>query len=138
MIVLDTNVVSEPLRPAPDQRVIRWLDGQPVESLYLTVTSLTELKLGIAMLPAGKRRNHLENGLSDLLISLFGPRLLDVPREAASLHAELAAHAARKGVAISFADAQIAAIAKQHAFAVATRDVIPFEAAGVAVIDPWV
>jgi hypothetical protein len=72
-----------------------------------------------------------------MLESLFGPRLLDATREAAGFHAQVVARAARRGIAISFADAQIAAIAKQHGFAVATRDVIPFEAAGIDVIDPW-
>jgi predicted nucleic acid-binding protein len=137
VIVLDTNVVSEPLRSAPHPAVVKWLDAQMAETLYLTVTSLAELKVGVALLPQGRRRRHLETGLSNILESLFGPRLLDANREAAGLHAELVARAVRQGIAISFADAQIAAIAKQHGFAVATRDVIPFEAAGIEVIDPW-
>lgn len=137
MIVLDTNVVSEPLRLAPDAAVVRWLDNQNAETLYLTVTSLAELNVGIALLPRGKRRRHLETGLSRLLTSLFGPRLLDAECAAAGLHAEIVASVARHGIRISFADAQIAAMAKHHGFAVATRDVTPFKAAGIDVIDPW-
>lgn len=137
MIVLDTNVVSEPLRLAPNPAVVKWLDDQPAETLYLSVTSLAELKVGIAMLAPGKRRRHLESGLANLLKSLFGPRFLDATSETASFHADVVARAARQGVAISLADAQIAAIAKQHGFAVASRDVIPFKAAGLQVIDPW-
>jgi hypothetical protein len=137
VIVLDTNVVSEPLRAAPHPAVVKWLDEQIAETLYLTVTSLTELKVGVAMLPPGRRRRHLEAGLSNMLMTLFGPRLLDATADVAGLHAELAARAARAGVSMSFADAQIAAIAKQHGFAVASRDVVPFEAAGIDVIDPW-
>ena len=137
MIVLDTNVISEPLRPQPELAVVAWLDRQARETLYLTVTSLAELETGLALLPPGRRRSALERGLSSLIAGYFGPRILAVTADVAPVHAAIAAAAQRRGAAISFADAQIAAIAKVHGFAVATRDTAPFLAAGLDVIDPW-
>jgi toxin FitB len=137
VIVLDTNVISEPLRPEPDFAVVAWLDRQARETLYLTVTSLAELETGVALLPPGKRRSGLENGLSALIAQFFGPRILAVTAEAAHVHAAIAAAAQRRGAALSFADAQIAAVAKVNGFAVATRDMAPFLAAGLVVINPW-
>jgi toxin FitB len=137
VIVLDTNVISEPLKPEPDSTVVAWLDRQVRETLYLTVTSLAEIETGLALLPPGKRRSGLERGLSAQIAQFFGPRILAVTTEAAQVHAAIAAAAHRRGAALSFADAQIAAVAKLHGFAVATRDTAPFLAAGLDVINPW-
>jgi hypothetical protein len=138
MIVLDTNVISEPLKPRADPRVIRWLDGQEPETLYLTATTLSEILIGIALLPAGKRKRGMELAMQTLLTKLFAGRFLSFDREAAIAFALLGSHAAAKGYSISVADCQIAAIAAVHGFTVATRDTAPFVAAGVAVINPWV
>jgi predicted nucleic acid-binding protein len=137
VIVLDTNVISEPLRMQPDPGLARWLDSQSRESLFLTVTSLTELKVGIATLPVGKRREQLERATEMAVAQYFGQRILTVTKEVAEQHALIVAQARAQGVVIAFADAQIAAIAAVHGFSVATRDVIPFKAAGVEVINPW-
>lgn len=137
MIILDTNVISEPMRAAGDPAVRAWLDAQVAETLYLTAVSLAELLSGIAALPAGRRRDGLDERLAHLLQTLFGPRILPFDTGAARAFAGLQARARAKGGAIGFADGQIAAIARTHGFAVATRDTAPFLAAGVPVIDPW-
>ncbi len=137
MILLDTNVVSEPMRSHPDPAVVSWLDAQAAENLYLSTISLAELLLGVENLPAGKRRKALAAALDSQLIALFGDRILPFDAHAAKLFPKLVMRARRRGHAISAADAQIAAIAALHRLIVATRDVSPFEAAGVPTFDPW-
>lgn len=137
MIILDTNVVSEPMRPAGDAAVRAWLDRQVAETLYLTATSLSELLLSMEVLQNGKRKDRLGAVLAELLTNLFGPRILPFDRQAAVAYAPLVGRARAGGRTISVADGQIAAIATVHGFAVATRDTAPFEAAGIPIIDPW-
>lgn len=138
MIVLDTNVVSEPMKRGGGSTVVlQWLDRQVADTLYLTTTSLSELLVGIATLPRGKRKAGLDAALGDLMATLFGPRILSFDQRAALAYAPLVARARKAGRAISVADGQIAAIAAAQGFTVATRDTAPFLAAGVPVIDPW-
>jgi hypothetical protein len=137
MIVLDTNVISEPLKPRADPAVIRWLDSQAPETLYLTANALSEVLIGIALLPAGKRKRGMELAMQSLLAKLFAGRFLSFDREAAIAFALLGSRAAAKGYSISVADCQIAAIAAVHGFAVAARDTAPFLAAGVPDVNPW-
>jgi toxin FitB len=137
MIILDTNVVSEPMKADADAAVRTWLDEQALETLYLTATSLSELLLGIEILPASKRKKGLAAALSELLANLFGSRILPFDRQAAIAYAPLVGRARSGGRQISVADAQIAAIASVHGFRVATRDTAPFAAAGVLIINPW-
>jgi predicted nucleic acid-binding protein len=81
MILLDTNVISEPLRPTPEPRVIGWIDAQPMETLYLTAITVAELRAGMALLPAGKRRSGLHESLEKRVLPLFAGRVLpfDLP-----------------------------------------------------------
>jgi predicted nucleic acid-binding protein len=137
MILLDTNVISEPMRANGNPAVRAWLDRQVAETLYLTATSLSELLVGIEILPEGKRKEGLAAALSGLLDVLFGSRILPFDRTAAITYAPLFSRARASGRPISVADGQIAAIAAVHGFAVATRDTAPFIAAGVPVINPW-
>jgi predicted nucleic acid-binding protein len=137
MIVLDTNVVSEPLKSNGNPAVEAWLDAQAADTLYLTATSLAELLVGVELLPRGKRKSGLDAALTELLGRLFGPRILPFDRAAAGMYATLTGRARTAGRAISVADGQIAAIAAVRGFAVATRDLNPFIAAGLPVIDPW-
>ena len=137
MILLDTNVVSEPLRPAPDGRVIAWIDVQPLEALCLSAIAVAEMRAGVALLPAGKRRDSLGQNLEKRLLPAFAGRVLAFDLACTSAYADLIARARAAGRAIASADGVIAAIAATHGFAVATRDAGPFEAAGVAVINPW-
>jgi predicted nucleic acid-binding protein len=137
MILLDTNVVSEPMRPQPDPQVVAWLDSQAVETLYLSTISLSELLLGIQSLPTGKRRRALGAALSEQIAGLFGSRIISFDIEATEAYAPIVARARRRGHTISVSDGQIAAIATSRSLSVATRDVAPFQMAGLAVINPW-
>jgi predicted nucleic acid-binding protein len=137
VIILDTNVVSEPMKPGGDPRVRDWLDEQIAETLYITSISISELLLGVELLPDGKRKEGLAVQLSDLLMTLFGDRVLSFDLDAATTYAARISKARAAGRAISLADGQIAAIAAVHGFTVATRDTAPFVAAGVPVVNPW-
>ena len=137
MIVLDTNVVSEAMKPHGSPTVVAWLDLQVAETLYLTATSLSELLLGIAVLPAGRRRHGLDATLNKLVERLFGPRVLPFDEHCARKYAVLAGRARASGRVVSVGDGQIAAVAAVRGFTVATRDTPLFAAAGVPVINPW-
>lgn len=136
MIVLDTNVVSEPMKAGTNGSVAAWLDRQEIGNLYLTTITLAELWMGLELLALGRRRSALEAKIGDV-IALFGPRLLPFEVRSARVFAILIGRARAAGHAVSMADGQIAAIASAHGFAVATRDTGPFIAAGVPVLDPW-
>ncbi|WP_179403512.1 type II toxin-antitoxin system VapC family toxin [Burkholderia guangdongensis] len=136
MIVLNTNVVSEALKSVPHSAVQAWLDEQVAETLYLSSVTLAELLFGIGSLPVGKRRNALSETL-DGLLELFGERILAFDTRAARHYADLAVKARQAGKGFPTPDGYIASIAVAHGFVVATRDISPFEAAGVATIDPW-
>ena len=136
MIVLDTNVVSEAMKPAPDRAVRDWLDEQAAETLYLTSVTIAELLFGIGALPAGRRKQALATTL-DGVLGLFDGRILPFDTDAARRYADLAVAARDAGRGFPTPDGYIAAIAVSRGFAVATRDASAFDAAGVAVIDPW-
>jgi len=136
MIVLDTNVVSEAMKPEPDPAVRAWLNEQAAETLYLSSVTLAELLFGIASLPVGRRKEMLAQAL-DGLEKLFKDRILSFDSSAARHYAELAVIARTGGKGFPTPDGYIAAIAASRDFIVATRDTSPFEAAGVSVINPW-
>ncbi len=137
MIVLDTNVISEPVKPLADAGVVAWLDRQGKETLYLCAPVLMEVLLGIALLPDGKRKSAMKTAMQALLANYFADRFLAFEREAAVAYAALAGRASARGYSVSVGDCQIASIAAVHGFAVATRDTAPFQAVGVRVINPW-
>jgi predicted nucleic acid-binding protein len=137
MILIDTNVVSETMRAAPERMVIDWLDSQAIGTLCLSAVSLAELLCGIAELPEGRRKAGLGKVLNEQVELLFGQRILAFDASAAHGYATAVTRARRAGRPIGLVDAQIAAIAAAHGFAVATRDTTPFEAAGIRVFNPW-
>ena len=137
MILLDTNVVSEAMRLNPDQHVINWIDAQPLETLYLSSISVAELRAGVALLPPGKRRAALLEGLEREILPLFTGRVLSFDLPCTHQYAELLAKARKLGRALGTADALVAAVAGANAFSVATRDVLPFRGVGLNVINPW-
>ncbi len=137
MILLDTHVLSEPLRREPEPRVIKWIDAQPMETLYLSAITVAELRAGLALLPAGKRRSRLQESLEKRVLPLFAGRVLSFDLACTQTYAALIAKARAAGQAIATSDGYIAAIAAANGFAVATRDARPFEAAGAVVINPW-
>lgn len=136
MIVLDTNVVSEAMKPSANPAVSAWLNEQVAETLYLSSVTLAELLYGIGAVPAGRRKNAL-TGTLDSLLELFKGRVLPFDTDAARCYAQLATKARAAGKGFPTPDGYIAAIATANGFTVATRDTGPFEAAGVPVINPW-
>jgi toxin FitB len=136
MIVLDTNVVSEAMKPTPDPAAMAWLNDQTADTLYLSSVTLAELLFGIRALPAGKRKLMLDNALNELL-ALFKDRVLPFDTVAARHYADLALRAKMAGRGLPTPDGYIAAIAASRGFIVASRDTSPYEAAGVTVINPW-
>lgn len=137
MIVLDTNVLSEPLKPMPAPAVLAWLDRQVRRDLFLTTISVAELLVGVALLPEGKRRSDLHEAYTVDVFKEFEDRILAFDRAAAEALPELTLRARRTGRPVGFADSLIGAIALAHGFTVATRDTSPFESMGVGVISPW-
>ncbi|MFA5685173.1 MAG: type II toxin-antitoxin system VapC family toxin [Lysobacteraceae bacterium] len=137
MILLDTNLISEPLRPAPEPAVLAWIDAQPLETLFLSAISVAELRIGIAAMAAGKRRDILRERIETQVLPVFSGRILPFDMAATQPCADLLAKAKSKGYAIALSDAWIAAIALTHGMSVATRDVEPFRIAGCAVVNPW-
>lgn len=137
MILLDTNVLSEPLKPAPDPQVLAWLDAQVPGTLFLSSITLAELWSGVVRLPAGRRRDELSLALTQQVLPLFADRVLDFNSVAARVFADMMAAAQASGCTPSFADAAIAAIARAAGFVVASRNVTDFRGLGLPVINPW-
>lgn len=136
MIVLDTNVVSEALRPEPDPNVVSWLNSQRAESLHLTSVTFAELLFGLGSMPEGRRRVRLTEAL-DRILALFPGRVLAFDQEAARRYAQMAVTARNAGRPLSTTDGYIAATAAAHGFTVATRNIRDFQDTGVELIDPW-
>ena len=136
MIVLDTNVVSEAMKLEPHPSVRTWLNDQAAETLYLSSVTIAELLFGIGALPTGKRKEMLAQTLEGLM-GLFRDRVLPFDIDAARRYADLAVTAKSGGRGFPRPDGYIAAIAASRGFIVASRDIAPYEAAGVPVINPW-
>ena len=137
MIVLDTNVISELWRIKPDPNVLQWIDAQAIETLYLSVVTVAEIRYGVATMPAGRRRKIYQDRLEQEVLPAFKGRVLAFDLDASRVYAELMASAKAQGKPVGKDDGYIAAIAATNGFIVATRDVSPFTAVGVSVINPW-
>ena len=137
MIILDTNVIYESMRPAPNQKVSKWLDAQIAETLFTTSVTLAEILTGVSLLPDGKRKNTLRESIQGMIEHLFQDRITAFTSVDAEHHATIVVMTKSFGYNISFADAQIATIARNRGMKVATRDTAPFEAAGIETINPW-
>ena len=137
MIVLDTNVLSALMRRSPEAGVVAWLDRQPAESVWITSITLFEARLGLALLPKGRRRRALEAAFARLLEEDLENRVLDFDGAAASEAASLAAERQRAGRPVDMRDTQIAGIALARRATLATRNVRHFADLKVPVVDPW-
>lgn len=137
MIILDTNVVSELMRPTPEPGVLAWLDGQPPDALWLTAVSVAELMFGVVRLPDGSRKRRIAQALAAVLAEDFADRVFAFDVLAAANYAELVAARQRLGRPIAMADAQIAAICQQHGATLATRNQKDFEDLGLTLVNPW-
>ena len=137
MIMLDTNVISEALRPAPESRVLDWVNTQAMETLYLSAISVAELRFGAALLPSGRRKAKLRSSLENKLLPLFTGRVLPFDFAVTEAYAGVMSQARMAGQSISTADGYIAATAAANGMIIATRDTNPFIATGLQVINPW-
>jgi hypothetical protein len=136
MIVLDTTVVSELMRPAPNAAVIRWLQARPARQLVTTTVTVAEVRSGIARLPAGRRRSALEAS-ADEAFDTFAEQILPFDLDAANRFDGVVIRRERAGRPISALDAQIAAICLSTSAQLATRNITDFEGTGLTVLDPW-
>ena len=136
MILLDTNVVSEVMRPEPHPAVLAWLDDQVAETLYISSVTLAEVLFGIEVMPAGRRRNVLAEAFAGIY-AVFDQRVLAFDAQAARQYAGLAATARTAGKGFPVPDGYIAAIAAARGFHIASRDTSAFHAAGIPVVNPW-
>lgn len=136
MIVLDTNVLSEPFKSKPSTKVLEWLDGQVAETLYMTTITRAELRFGVLRLPDGKRKKDLTGKIEEVL-DLFNGRTLAFDVEASEQLAQILARTERVGQKPPVPDAYIAAIAAAKRFAVATQNVNHFQSTGIPLINPW-
>lgn len=137
MILIDTNVISELWKIEPDPGVLTWIDAQTVETLYLSAITVAELRFGLASLPEGRRRSIYQERLKQEVLPAFRDRVLPFDLDASQAYAALMARAKAQGKAIGKADGYIAATAAARSLMVATRDLAPFRAAGLTVINPW-
>ena len=138
MPVIDTNVLSEYLKERPNEAVVAWMNGIPKEEQFTTSVCLAEVKKGLARMTDGRRRRHREEAAYHLFHLGFADRILPFDVQAAELFGEVFETRRRSGGSYNVEDCMIAAIAKAHGMAVATRNVRDFEGIGVEVIDPWV
>ena len=137
MIVLDTNVVSELMRAEPDAQVVRWLDAQQPDLLWLTSINVAELLFGLARLPDGARKRALTQAIAAMLEQDFAGRILSFDVEAATVFTCLAAERESIGQPASQADAQTASICMAHKAQLATRNTRHFEGWGLVLMNPW-
>lgn len=137
MILLDTNVVSEVMRPKPQESVLDWLNSHRTEALHISAITIAEIGYGLHVLPAGKRRQMLEGRFDLFIASGFAQRVLPFDQRAARLYADLMGQRRKLGQPMSILDGQIAAIARANRFAVATRNVRDFERCGLENVNPF-
>ena len=137
MIVLDTNVVSELMRPSPNPAVEQWVAARPAASLFFSAVGEAELRYGVAILAVGRRRDALASAVEAMLRDDFAGRVLPFDSAAARAYAEIAARCRAAGRPVAQADGQIAAIARSRGMALATRNVRDFEEMGIDLLDPW-
>jgi toxin FitB len=138
MIVLDTNVLSELLRPAPEPRVLAWLEDQPPASLFTSAVTQGEILYGIRLLPDGQRRRKLWDAAVAIFNEDLAGRVLSFDGDAAAIYAEIGASRRAAGRSISQFDATIAAITRSRGASLATRNSKDFEGCGIEVVNPWI
>jgi predicted nucleic acid-binding protein len=137
VILLDTNVIAELMRPQPEPRVMAWADGLDPEAVVITAMNEAEILYGLARLPDGRRKHDLQQSWEALMGEVFTGRVLPFTSEAAHWYAELLCCRERLGRAMATADAVIAATALAHGMSLATRDVADFAGIGLELINPW-
>jgi toxin FitB len=138
MIVLDTNIISEVMRPQPDKNVIAWLNQYSDGQLFITATTLAEIYYGLEILPDGLRKQNLQQRFDYFIAQGFEQKILFFDAKAAVVYAQIMGQSKRMGQPMSFADAQIAAITQVHHFSLATRNVKDFKLCLFPVLNPFI
>jgi predicted nucleic acid-binding protein len=137
VIVLDTNVLSEALRPQPDDHVLAWLAAQPTSALFTTTITRGQILYGVCLLPKGRQRDRLQGAVTAIFDEDFSRRILPFDNSAADAYADIAATRGTAGRPISQFDAMIAAVARSRGAEVATRNIKDFADCGVMLVNPW-
>jgi predicted nucleic acid-binding protein len=137
VIILDTNVVSELMRPSPEPRVLRWFGNQAAEDLHVTAITVAEILFGIELISTGRRRDVVRAGAEKMFGDVFADRILTFDDRASHAFSQIASSRRRQGKPMSEFDAQIAAIARVHGATLATRNPYVFEGCGVRLVNPW-
>ncbi len=137
MIILDTNVVTELMRPSPEARVLRWFAAQAAEDLHVTAITMAEILYGIELISTSRRRDVLRAGAEKMFASVFSDHVLTFEDRAARVFSQIASSRRRQAKPIAESDAQIAAIARVHGATLATRNPYVFEGCGVRLVNPW-
>lgn len=137
MIVLDTNVLSEFMRPQPDERVVAWLNRQSRSNLFTTAVTRGEMLYGVMILPDGQRKTRLQQEVTAIFAVDMAGRVLPYDEAAADAHAAIAAARRTQGRPVGQSDVMIAGIARSHGATLATRNVRDFEGCGIPLVDPW-
>ena len=137
MILLDTNVLSELMRPEPEYKVVAWVQEQADQELYTTALTKAEMLFGLAMMPVAKRRSAMTSEAARLFSEDFPGRVLAFSEEAAVHFAAISAERRRQGRPISVFDGMIAGIARSRGAAIATRNIVDFDAIGIRLVNPW-
>jgi toxin FitB len=137
MVVLDTNVVCELMRPMPEPRVLHWFSNQVAEDLHVTAVTMAEILCGIELISTGRRRDVLRAGAEKMFVDVFADHVLTFEDRAAQAFSQIASTRRRQGKPMSQVDAQIAAVARVHGATLATRNPYVFEGCGVRLVNPW-
>lgn len=137
MIILDTNVISELMRPAPEAHVLRWVGNQAAEDLHVTAVTIAEILYGIELISTSRRRDAVRAGAEKMFEAVFADRILTFEDRASRAFSQIASSRRRQGKPMTEFDAQIAAIARVHGATLATRNPYVFEACGVRLVNPW-
>ncbi len=137
MIVLDTNIISELMKPVPDANVVAWLDAQETTHLFVTTISIAKINYGLSILPKGKKREQLEGAFIGALEDAFDRRILSFDKSAAFTYGKLMESRKSLGRPLSILDGQIAAITHSSKASIATRNVRDFEYCEIAIVNPF-
>lgn len=137
MIILDTNVVSELMRPAPERTVLHWFSSQAAEDLHVTTVTMAEILYGIELISSARRRDVVRAAVEKMFGEVLADHILTFEDRAALAFSQIASARRRQGKQISGVDAQIAAIARVHGATLATRNTYIFEGCGVRLVNPW-
>ncbi len=135
--LIDTNVISELIRPVPEPSVLRWVESTAPAALFASVVTWGEIRLGVENMPAGRRRTEIEDWLLTGLPEWFGANLLPITRTIADQWGRITARARKSGITLATADGLIAATALEHGLTLVTRNVRDFTSLGVSLFNPW-